>query len=82
MSNNKLSAIDWLYREMLLCDVEQSMNLIDAVECIQRKMDAFDKAKEMEKQQIVFAWFDGNQCKDNDPLSKYKYYDNTYTRTN
>lgn len=51
MSNNK-TAVDYLYREMLLCDAELNANVIDAATCIERKMKAYEQAKIMEAELI------------------------------
>jgi|694.fasta_scaffold23983_1 hypothetical protein len=53
MNNNKQTAVDYLYREMLFCDAELNANVIDAATCIERKMRAYEHAKKMEAEQIA-----------------------------
>ena len=52
MNNNKQTAVEYLYREMLTSDAELNANVIDAATCIERKMKAYEQAKIMEAELI------------------------------
>jgi hypothetical protein len=51
--SNKQSPIDYLYREMLLCDAELNANIIDVVAYLERKIKAFENAKQMQEELIT-----------------------------
>lgn len=67
MSNNKQTAVAWLYKKLaeILCDVE-----VNAVQAI-ALFDTLKQAKEMEKQQIEDAWYAGDE---DGAIHEFEYY--------
>jgi len=60
----KQTAVEWLRQELLKRDMDISIK------------DLFDQAKEMEKEQIIEAY-----CNGDDNISAKQYYNETYKNT-
>ena len=74
----KQTAVEWLYNKMLYIDNEYDMKLITKSEYQFKRRDIIEQAKEMEKQQIVDAYWDGGQ---DIPLTENRceqYYNETF----
>jgi hypothetical protein len=72
------TAVEWLAEQMLYIDNEYDMKLICKNQYQSKRRDIIEQAKEMEKQQIVDAYWDGGQ---DIPLTENRceqYYNETF----
>jgi hypothetical protein len=68
MSNKQMTAVEWLYQEITKKSVnDQSHNVIGIL----------NQAKELEKQEIIDAWYDGEAHWDSGKNGN-EYYKETY----
>lgn len=58
----KQTAVDYLFLRMEVLRGLFLFEEIDYKEYVDQKKDVFEKAKEMEKQQIIDAYYIGNHC--------------------
>lgn len=73
---NKQTAIDWYADELLGLMLELATNTITEIEYHIKRLKAFERAKQMEKEQINKACYDGYYKEDE--KYTYEYYNETY----
>jgi hypothetical protein len=71
------TAVEWYCNEMESLRVNAEINNMDAYKFIIRRAEIFEQAKEMEKEQIMEAWFDGTTNWDSESSSE-QYYNETF----
>ena len=59
MTNKKQTAVEQLMSNVLGLTLQLSNNRISQRTCELKMLELFEQAKQMEKQQIKDAWFDG-----------------------
>ena len=74
MSNNKQTAVEWLYNN-LKSHFEHDGDLLEVVQM------SFDQAKEMEKEQIIDAYDKSFLLRDKPYETADKYYNETFKKT-
>lgn len=62
------TAVEWLRKELLKRDIDTSIK------------ELFEQAKEMERQQIINAYLDGNYDKGFGRCSEVKYYNTKFNK--
>ena len=71
------TAVEWYCNEMESLRVNAEINNMDDYKFIIRRAEIFEQAKEMEKEQIMEAWFDGTTNWDSESSSE-QYYNETF----
>ena len=69
----KQTAVEWYCNEMESLRVNAEINNMDAYKFIIRRAEIFEQAKEMEKEQIIEAY-----CNGDDNISAEQYYNETF----
>lgn len=73
MSNNNMTAVEWLVEEL-----KKSTNYRGLQNIGITHQELIEQAKEMEKQQIIDAYNDGANERHNEPVNGEQYYNEEY----
>lgn len=77
----KPSATEWVWRELSALYAARQLGICDPTSFIEKQIDLLNRAKEMEKQQILEAWDDGwLECTTSDQsiIDAEEYYNLNY----
>lgn len=76
-----MTAVEYLFEEILKLESEYYIGNIGRIDLRKKRLELFEQAKEMEKQQIIDACKYGNNFEQGD-LNCHSYYDKTFKNTN
>jgi hypothetical protein len=79
MTNNKQqTAVEWFSVRRDVLEIEVRLGKLSPIEYAEELTKAEQKAKEMEKEQIENAHFDGQHCNEWGNIPAENYYNETY----
>jgi len=77
----KQTAVQWYFEKQTELDNSFDEQEVDILEYIERKKEIQDQAKQMEKEQIQYAYWEGGMDKPKGSKECEHYYNETYGQT-